>query len=161
MCTRRLWWSAGIVVLLGPVFGRQQPSCRPTAWAARLPPPPQRHHRRAGCHGRENPATGQDAEPRRFRARPPARCGEGLEMTEALGRSRGQRVMDVACEMLVGQARNCGERHRMQMPVASAWFRKVNLPKHIRALSRCSTRLLLRPPCCISTCYNLFPMRLY
>jgi hypothetical protein len=92
---------------------------------------------------------------------PPARCGEGLEMTEALGRSRGQRVTDVACEMLVGQARNCGERHRMQMPVASAWFRKVNLPKHIRALSWCSTRLLLRPPCRISTCYNLFPIRLY
>ena len=46
----------------------------------------------AGRHRRADPAAGQDAEPRRLRARPPARCGAGIATTAALGRSRGQRV---------------------------------------------------------------------
>jgi hypothetical protein len=49
-------------------------------------------------------------------------------MTEALGRSRSQRVTSIAFERLVGQAGNCGERHRLRMSVASTWFQKLNLP---------------------------------
>ena len=61
------------------------PHGRPGVRGDRLPPPPQRHHRRAGRHGRKDPAAGQDAEPRRVRARPTARCGAGIATTEALG----------------------------------------------------------------------------
>ena len=73
-----------------PVRRPRLPHSRPGVRGDRLPPPPQWHHRRAGRHGREDPAAGQDAEPRRLRARPPARCGAGIATAEALGRSRGQ-----------------------------------------------------------------------
>ena len=65
------------------------PHGRPGIRGDRLPPPPQRHHRRAGRHGREDPAAGPDAEPRWLRARPTARRGAGIGTTAAPDRSRG------------------------------------------------------------------------
>ena len=43
-----------------------------------------------------DPAAGQDAEPRRVRPRPTARCGAGIATTEALGRSWGQWAKRIA-----------------------------------------------------------------
>ena len=62
-------------------------TARPGLCGHRLPPPRERHHRRARTSlDARTPAADQDAEPRRVRARRPARRREGGEGANALAR---------------------------------------------------------------------------